>query len=83
MTRYIHLNPVTAYLVEKPEEWKFSSYKEFISEVKEDKKLCNFKELMDINPKGYKKFVLSRKDYQRQLAKIKSLILELINTPEV
>ncbi len=83
LTRYIHLNPVTAYLVEKPEDWKFSSYKEFISEVKEDKKLCSFKELMDINPEEYKKFVLSRKDYQRQLAKIKNLILEPINTPEV
>jgi len=76
LTRYIHLNPVTAYLVDHPKKWDFSSYKEFISDIPEDQKLCNFKDLININPKEYEKFVLSRKDYQRELAKIKSLILE-------
>ena len=28
--RYIHLNPVTAKLVSKPEEWEFSNYQEWI-----------------------------------------------------
>jgi len=30
LTRYIHLNPVTAYLCNKPEEWPYSSYNEYI-----------------------------------------------------
>ncbi len=30
LTRYIHLNPVTARLVPRPEDWEFSSYLEYI-----------------------------------------------------
>ncbi|MBD2770826.1 transposase [Iningainema tapete] len=30
LSRYIHLNPVSAKLVEKPEDWEFSSYPEYI-----------------------------------------------------
>lgn len=30
LSRYIHLNPVTAALVQRPEDWEFSSYPEFI-----------------------------------------------------
>lgn len=30
LTRYIHLNPVKAGLVDKPEEWEFSSYLEYV-----------------------------------------------------
>jgi len=30
LTRYIHLNPVEAGLVQKPEDWEFSSYPEYI-----------------------------------------------------
>jgi putative transposase len=29
LTRYIHLNPVKAGLVQQPEEWEFSSYREY------------------------------------------------------
>ncbi len=29
LTRYIHLNPVKAGFVEKPEDWEFSSYHEY------------------------------------------------------
>jgi hypothetical protein len=29
LTRYIHLNPVKANLVEQPEDWEFSSYLEY------------------------------------------------------
>ena len=31
LSRYIHLNPVMAGLVERPEDWEFSSYREYIS----------------------------------------------------
>jgi hypothetical protein len=30
LSRYIHLNPVVAGLVERPEDWEFSSYREYI-----------------------------------------------------
>jgi REP element-mobilizing transposase RayT len=30
LTRYIHLNPVKAGFVERPEDWEFSSYREYI-----------------------------------------------------
>ena len=30
LSRYIHLNPVSAGLVNQPEEWEFSSYRDYI-----------------------------------------------------
>jgi putative transposase len=30
LTRYIHLNPVKAGLVERPEDWAFSSYQDYV-----------------------------------------------------
>jgi len=30
LSRYIHMNPVTAGLVERPEEWIFSSYRDYV-----------------------------------------------------
>ncbi len=76
LTRYVHLNPVTAYLVQNPEDWRFSSYKEFINEVDIDEKICNFDFFLEINKEEYKDFVISRKDYQKELEKIKHLFLE-------
>ena len=29
LSRYLHLNPVLAGLVEAPEDWRYSSYKDF------------------------------------------------------
>ncbi|MCM8804711.1 MAG: transposase [Candidatus Omnitrophica bacterium] len=75
LTRYIHLNPVTAYLVERPEDWDFSSYREYIGN-KKNNCICKWNDFLEINVEDYKKFVEERKDYQRELAKIKNLILE-------
>jgi hypothetical protein len=30
LSRYIHLNPVVTGLVERPEDWEFSSYREYV-----------------------------------------------------
>jgi len=76
LTRYIHLNPVSAYLVERPQDWKFSSYKEFINEVKEEEKICEFEKFIEVPKEIYKEFVFSRIDYQRELENIKRLFLE-------
>jgi putative transposase len=74
LTRYIHLNPVTAYLVTRPEEWLFSSYREYL--MIDDKKICRYDNVLDIEPDFYRKFVEDRVVYQRELAKIKDLVFE-------
>ncbi len=76
LTRYIHLNPVTAHLVDKPEEWSASSYREYLLKVDENMKICKYDDLLQIEPPTYRKFVLNRALYQRDLAKIKDLLLE-------
>ena len=76
LTRYIHLNPATAGLVERPDEWEFSSYHEYAGDNKGQERLCEYKHLFDLRPEAYKKFVCDRIGYQRELAQIKSLLLE-------
>jgi len=75
LTRYIHLNPVTAYIVEKPEDWEFSSYIEYIG-MKKENFICEWERVLEINSERYREFVENQKDYQRELAKIKKLTLE-------
>lgn len=75
LTRYIHLNPVSAGIINKPEEWKYSSYFEFLN-MENPNNLCKFNDLIDMKSKQYQKFVNDRKDYQRQLAIIKSQLLD-------
>ncbi|MBI5126931.1 transposase [Candidatus Roizmanbacteria bacterium] len=74
VSRYIHLNPVTDYLIEKAEDWKFSSYRDFINK----KGFLNeiISEVSIKNPKTYQQFVENQKDYQRKLKMIKKTILE-------
>lgn len=76
LTRYIHLNPITAYLVDKPENWPMSSYREYLSEVNEENKFCEYRDILTIEPALYKNFVEDRIAGQRELAKIKKLSLE-------
>ena len=74
LTRYIHLNPTSSGLVGKPEDWRYSSYREYVE--LEQKGICSFKDYININLNSYKEFVLSRKNYQRELKIIKHLLLE-------
>ncbi|MCF7872622.1 MAG: transposase [Candidatus Omnitrophica bacterium] len=77
LTRYVHLNPATAYLVDKPEDWQFSSYNEFLSGVEDDKdKICNYLDFLDIKSREYQDFVNSQINYQKELADIKKLWIE-------
>ncbi len=75
LTRYIHLNPTTAYLVDKPEDWLVSSYREYLAGTG-NSKICKYDDILDIEPKDYKEFVEDRISYQRELAKIKHLFLD-------
>ncbi|MEK7673709.1 MAG: transposase [Patescibacteria group bacterium] len=74
LTRYIHLNPVTAYFVNRPEEWMFSSYREYIGGI--ELKICQFEDFFEVDKNEYIKFVGDRIDYQRELSKIKKLLCE-------
>jgi len=76
LSRYIHLNPVTAYLVENPEDYPYSSYLIYIR--KEKSEIINPSIVLNQfrYPKQYQKFVLDQKDYQRSLQMIKHLIIE-------
>lgn len=75
LTRYIHLNPVTALLTNKPEKWLFSSYGEYMR-IKEWPAMCDYQDILDIQPKSYRKFVNDRISYQKELAKIKASLLD-------
>lgn len=72
LTRYIHLNPTTKRLVEYPQDWPWSSYKKYV----ETKILETIREVSIPNRDRYRRFVESRKDYQRKLRQIKKLLLE-------
>jgi putative transposase len=74
LTRYVHLNPSTAGLVNKPEEWEYSSYREYIG--LDNYKICSKEKFFAFSNKEYKEFVEDRIGYQKSLALIKSIILE-------
>lgn len=76
LTRYLHLNPVTAKIVNNPENWAFSSYGEYLSKITDITAICQFDDILEIEPSSYRKFVCDRISYQRELAKIKKLILD-------
>lgn len=78
VSRYIHLNPVTSYLIEKEDliGYPWSSFPEYMNKrslefVNSDFILGSFKKR-----EHYKHFVFDQADYQRELQKIKQLILE-------
>lgn len=75
LTRYVHLNPVTARLVEKPEQWAASSYREYINGTGDDK-ICVYEDLLEIETGDYSRYVESRIDEQRELALIKHLMID-------
>ena len=74
VTRYIHLNPVTVKIVEQPEDWDYYSYKEYTKQS--FLKICCFKDIINMKPSNYKKFVNDQIAYQRELSKIKHLLIE-------
>jgi putative transposase len=57
VSRYIHINPVIAHLVERPEDWKWSSYREYFDI--EASGFCHTKHILSFFPNTveYKAFV--------------------------
>ena len=75
LTRYLHLNPVTEKLVDQAGKWPASSYGEYIAPG-EKEGLCEFKDLIEVQPKAYAEFISERISYQRKLKEIRELIME-------
>jgi putative transposase len=78
VSRYIHLNPSTSYLVE-PENlrfYKWSSYTNYLGESSFP--IVNTKMILKMigGKEAYQKFVLNQADYQRKLGNIKHALLE-------
>ena len=71
LTRYIHLNPVTAYIVDSPDEWRFSSYHEYQLLDNSEENICSYQDVLKIKPDLYKKFVEENIANQRKLAAAK------------
>lgn len=76
VSRYIHLNPVTSFLVENPQDYPFCSYSEYLSLKNE--KVCQKDIILDQfhSLDDYEKFVLDQKDYARKLKMIEKFITE-------
>lgn len=75
LTRYIHLNPVSARLINLPEDWDYSSYREYIC-AKPRREICHWQDILNIHPTDYKRFVNDRASYQRNLSEIKRLLID-------
>jgi len=69
-TRYVHLNPTTNYLVSSPEEWKYSSFGEYIQPYKGRRRLCEFDEFIGMSPREYRRFVIEHIAEQREMKEI-------------
>ncbi|MBN2484225.1 MAG: transposase [Candidatus Omnitrophica bacterium] len=76
LTRYVHLNPVTAGFINNPEDWSASSYREYVFRKFQKEKICQYQDLLAIKPTRYRQFVEGRISYQRQLAKIKDFLFD-------
>ncbi|MFH1601791.1 MAG: transposase [Candidatus Shapirobacteria bacterium] len=79
LSRYIHLNPLSSYVLKQEKElkdYKLNSYMDYISGsprpfIETEAIMGFFK-----SKKDYQKFVFNRLDYQRKLERIKHLVLE-------
>lgn len=78
VSRYIHLNPCTSYLVEPQNilTWTWSSLVEYLE--KRPERFLNTQLILNLigGSKNYEKFVLDQVDYQRKLDQIKHLSID-------
>ncbi len=57
LSGYIHINPVRKELVVNPEDWLFSSYREYLGMIEDGKRMCDFSDCIDIKGEKYKIYV--------------------------
>ncbi len=78
-SRYIHLNPLTSYIVKTTEDLEKYPYSSFLEYMEINTAgLCNKDILLPFfkDKDAYKNFVFDNRDYQRELNKIKHLLQE-------
>lgn len=71
--RYIHLNPTTAGLTEKPENYKWSSHNYYLSNPKN---LIDTKEISITSISRYRQFIDDQINYQKTIKGIRRKLLE-------
>ncbi len=76
LTRYVHLNPTTANLVSRPEDWRASSYLQYLQRHVSDLPECHYRDVLDMDAGDYKKFVDDRISYQKEIARYKHLFFD-------
>lgn len=79
VSRYIHLNPLIADLVFDLKKYKWSSYPDYIG--KRNGGFCQKEEILGLisredQARKYEQFVMEQESYQRELQRIKKLLLE-------
>lgn len=76
VSRYIHLNPVVSSLTLIPENYEWSSYKEFVG--LSNKSICGKQIVLEqFNKKNnYQEFVYDHIDYAKRLEEIKHLTID-------
>ncbi len=79
LSRYIHLNPYSSKVVESLEDlyrYEWSSLTEYLGGSEDY--ICNKDTIMSLfkTKESYKKFILDRADYQRELKQIENLLID-------
>lgn len=76
LSRYVHLNPLIAGLVDHLVDYSWSSYRYYLS--LQASSFCSKEAVMSVfnNAKGYQNFIEDQVSYARELGKIKHLSLD-------
>jgi putative transposase len=79
VSRYIHLNPYTAFIIKEIEElenYNWSSLPEYINT---QSKITESEEILSLfkNAQAYQKFIFDQADYQRKLGIVKHLAIDI------
>ena len=76
VSRYIHLNPIASFLVKNLNDYQWSSYKEYVNNLKgfctKDEVLGFFKPV-----KSYEQFCLDQVSYAQSLERIKHALIDI------
>lgn len=76
VSRYIHLNPVTSGLVNRPNDWPYSSYLEYVTPNRVGHRRVSYDDIISVRGAEYIKFCEDQAAYQKELAAIKNEALE-------
>lgn len=76
VSRYIHLNPVVSNIVKMPQDYSWSSYKEFVNR---QGGICEPESILDLFPSSekYAEFVIEQIDYGRELELMKHALIDI------